>query len=473
MKKYLLGGICLLWMAIVLMFPACSSDEIVEPEPDPGPEIPAGTVPIPASTQRSGDAEAGRWYWLNGDYVDSGVPFDLFTATSASGENLLGRSGDNVDVPYNFTAVDAANGVRVVVANCLQCHAQQLNGELIVGLGNSMTDFTTDQSSTISLADAALQLLYGSNSPEWAAYSPFRESIIASAAEIVTEVKGVNPAGKLAVVLTAHRNQNDLTWIDDPVYPIPPEVIPEDVPPLWLIKKKHALYYNASGKGDFARLIMASSALTMEDSLKAREVDQRFVDVVAYLKTLEAPVYPEATDAAKVDRGKSLFESNCARCHGTYGAAETYPNLLVTLDEIQTDSLLVFGNFAFGDFQDWYTNSWFAQEPNAAQFTPELGYIAPPLDGIWATAPYLHNGSVPTLEDLLNSPERPTFWRRSFSSFALDYEKMGWQYTRESAGGNVEIYDTTLPGYGNGGHTYGDSYTDEQRSDLIEYLKTL
>lgn len=473
MKRIIPFFVIVFLATIVLTFPACS-DEDMTPDPmEPTPTLPTGTTPILASTQRTGNAEDGKWYWFNGDYVDSGIPYQLYLTTAGTGDNLLNRIGDNADVAYGFTAVDAANGVRVVSANCLQCHAQTLNGELVVGLGNTVADFTSDQSVSIPLADAGMQLFYGMNSPEWDAYAPFRQAVLATGPEIVTEVKGVNAAGKLAVVLAAHRKQDDLTWVDDPVYPIPAEVIPEDVPPLWLLKKKNALYYNASGKGDFARLIMASSILTMEDSLKAREVEQAFVDVVAYLKTLEAPVYPENIDASKADKGQSLFESNCARCHGTYGAEETYPNLLVDLDEIKTDSLLVFGNFAFGDYQDWYVDSWFSKTPNAANFTPERGYIAPPLDGIWATAPYLHNGSVPTLADLLNSPERPEFWSRTFNTSDIDYDKVGWQYTRETQGGSTSIYDTTLPGYSNSGHTYGDAFTDEQRSNLIEYLKTL
>lgn len=469
MKK--ISVLFLLLLSGLMILVACKDDPEVPVIPEP--EAPSGTTPIPASAQRTGDAAQGREYLLNGDYVDSGIPYDLFLQTVGSGDNLLGREGDNAAIPYNFTAVDAPNGVRVVAANCLQCHAQEINGELVVGLGNNFSDFTQNQAAVVTLVDLAITLRYGANSPEWDAYVPFRRAALATGPEIQTAVRGTNSAGKVAVVLTAHRNPVDLTWSDDPVYPIPPEVVPEDVPPWWHTKKKNALYYNASGKGDFARLIMATSSLTMQDSTKAREVDENFDDVLAFLKTLEPPAYPEAIDGTLLEEGANIFMDKCASCHGTYGDQSTYPNLLVSLDRVKTDSLLIYSNFASGGFENWYTSSWFSKAPNAASFTPERGYIAPPLDGIWATAPYLHNGSIPTLEDLLNSSQRPVYWKRSFNSSDLDYEKVGWNYTVESNGGDTEIYDTTLPGYTNTGHSFGDGLSTDERASLIEYLKTL
>lgn len=61
--------------------------------------------------------------------------------------------------------------------------------------------------------------------------------------------------------------------------------MPTDVPAWWLLKKKNALYYNALGRGDFARLSAASGMLTMTDSTEARRVDARMVDVIAWIRT--------------------------------------------------------------------------------------------------------------------------------------------------------------------------------------------
>src|SRR5262249_34669144 len=111
------------------------------------------------------------------------------------------------------------------------------------------------------------------------------------------------------------------------------------------------------------------------------------------------------------------------------------------------------------------------------------GYQAPPLDGIWATAPYLHNGSVPTVYHLLNSKTRPRIFTRSYRTGKEEYdpEKLGWKIKVLDAVANPKlpdferrkIYDTTLPGRGNGGHTFGDDLTEAERMAVIEYLKTL
>ena len=127
-----------------------------------------------------------------------------------------------------------------------------------------------------------------------------------------------------------------------------------------------------------------------------------------------------------------------------------------------------------GDFfKDWFNTGWFSNGSNGLEVIAEGGYIAPPLDGIWATAPYFHNGSVPTINDVLNSSQRPGFWRRSFRSDDYDTEKVGWNYTLETTQQDQNTYNTKLKGYGNGGHTFGDDLSESEREAVIEYLKTL
>jgi hypothetical protein len=86
---------------------------------------------------------------------------------------------------------------------------------------------------------------------------------------------------------------------------------------------------------------------------------------------------------------------------------------------------------------------------------------------------YLHNGSVPTLEDLLNSSQRPKIWKRTFSFNDYDNKKVGWNYVTLISKTDTKTYDTSIKGYGNQGHIYGDKLTVSERASLIEYLKTL
>jgi hypothetical protein len=136
----------------------------------------------------------------------------------------------------------------------------------------------------------------------------------------------------------------------------------------------------------------------------------------------------------------------------------------------------------------FYNQSWFAHEKSgwlSDEFPvmKTVGYQAPPLDGIWATAPYLHNGSVPTVYHLLNSKSRPRIFTRSFRTGVDDYDpiKLGWKVSTFDVSNGPDlipferrrIYDTTRPGQGNGGHTFGDDLSEEERIAVIEYLKTL
>jgi hypothetical protein len=111
------------------------------------------------------------------------------------------------------------------------------------------------------------------------------------------------------------------------------------------------------------------------------------------------------------------------------------------------------------------------------------GYVPEPLDGIWCRGPYLHNGSVPTLADLLNpAEERPvTFYVGSGTDY--DLERLGLAYEEERladgrrAGRRASpqqfLFDTSLPGNGNQGHNYGARLASDERRAVLEYLKQL
>jgi hypothetical protein len=288
-----------------------------------------------------------------------------------------------------------------------------------------------------------------------------------------SEVRGVNVADRLAALLVAHRDPVTLEWRDTPVLDIPKEVIPTDVPAWWLLKKKNAMFYNGFGRGDFAQFMMLSNILTTTDTAEARSVSGHFGDVLAYIKTIEPPKYPKPIDHTLAKEGEQVFINYCSHCHGTYGKAETYPNLLIPMSIIQTDSMLVTANHQNPQFREWFNNSWFAKGNTPARLVPSNGYVAPPLDGIWITAPYLHNGSVPTIEALLNSKTRPAYWERDFDKPVYDYTRLGWVYEEKSKPTPKKTYNTTLPGYGNQGHTFGDFITGRERKAVIEYLKTL
>jgi hypothetical protein len=431
-------------------------------------------VAIPPSKQRAGDAKAGYVYLTTGDYLRSGIPLSFFKMVFGSSTiNYLNRDGFNKNIPYDYTVVNAPNGEPVVAPNCMQCHAQVFEGKLIIGLGNSTVDFTKGEVLDPKNAAAAEKLLKNLDPKKYDAAEPFLRVVKAIGGQLYTKVRGVNTADRLAALLASHRDPKTFRWSDQPMLKVSDEVIPTDVPAWWMLKYKNAMFYNGFGRGDFGRFLMASNLLTVNDTSESREVDAHFNDVLAYINSIQPPAFPKPLSKKLVKKGGILFVEHCSRCHGSYGADGKYPNLLIPESVIETDSLLYKSNYQSYQFVEWFNDSWFAQGDHPARLEPFNGYIAPPLDGIWVTAPYLHNGSVPDLESLLNSKERPDYWSRNFDSPEYDYDKLGWKYSVKDSAKGTTTYNTHLPGYGNYGHTYGDNLTSRERKAIIEYLKTL
>jgi mono/diheme cytochrome c family protein len=428
---------------------------------------------IPASAQRSGDAEKGYDYLVTGDYLKSGIPYNLFLmGFGKDKKNYLNRGNFNKDISHEYTAINAPNGELVVAPNCLQCHSQVFEGQLFVGMGNTFMDFTENRSIQKTAGNLYNMLsLFGGKKFE--ASKNFLQATKTIAPGLFTEVRGVNSAGKLAALLVAHRDPVTLKWSDKPLMNIPKEVVPTDVPAWWILKKKNAMFYNGFGRGDFSKFLMASNLLTVSDTAEATEVYSHFNDVLTYINSIEAPKYPKQINDELAAQGQKLFNDNCSNCHGTYGETETYPNLLIPASIISTDSALYKSNYSNPQFVEWFNKSWFTSGANPAKLVPYNGYIAPPLDGIWVTAPYLHNGSVPTLEGVLNSKLRPTYWSRNFDNPEYDYASPGWKYETHKDANRKNVYNTTLAGYGNYGHYFGDKLSAAERTAVIEYLKTL
>jgi len=431
-------------------------------------------VPIPPSVQRTGgDAQKGYEYLTTGDYVKGGIPYNVFImGMGKEKRNYLNRTGKNEKLSHEYTAITAPNGEILVAPNCLQCHAQVFDDELYIGLGNTFMDFSDNKKLNVRNLQRVETLLKLTGKQKYEAAKHFITVAKTIGPYLNTEVQGVNSADRLAAVLAAHRDPVTFQWNDTALLEIPEQNIPTDVPPWWLLRKKNAMFYNGFGRGDFGRFLMASNLLTVNDTSESREVDSHMPDVLAYIYSLRPPKYPHAIDDSLALQGATIFAEHCSKCHGTYGNEETYPNLLIPAAIIQTDSFLYKSNYSNPQFVEWFNRSWFIQGDHPARLVPFEGYIAPPLDGIWITAPYLHNGSVPTLEGVLNSAARPAYWSRDFNKPEYDYEAVGWKYkTHDQPGKNV--YNTTIPGYGNYGHTFGDKLTAEERKALIEYLKTL
>ncbi len=432
-------------------------------------------VYIPPSPQRlGGDPAKGFDYLTTGDYVKGGIPYNIFLmGMGRDKNNYLNRQGKNEKLSYEYTAVTAPNGEVLVAPNCLQCHAQVFDGQLYIGMGNSMIDFTQNEKLNVANLKRVESWLKLTAPRKYEAAKSFIDIGKTIAPYLSTEVRGVNAADRLAAILAAHRDPVTFQWNAQAQLDIPETVIPTDVPAWWLLKKKNAMFYNGFGRGDFGRFLMASNLLTVNDTAESKEVDTHMPDMLAFIYSIQPPKYPGAIDSIASKEGEIVYTQHCAKCHGNYGEKNDYPNLLIPEAVIQTDSLLYTSNYSNPQFIQWFNKSWFTTGDHPARLEPYAGYVAPPLDGIWATAPYLHNGSVPTLEAVLNSGLRPRYWSRDFNKPVYNYDNPGWQFTQHEKPKGRNVYNTDLPGYGNGGHYFGDKLNDQERKALIEYLKTL
>lgn len=436
---------------------------------------PVRAMPDPTQIERgrrileSGSYLAPAWgesAWKN--LVESSKPVPRDVNSDAGGtidaeRDALIRYGlhpapfPNDGLPMGLRRAWSKDGRRAgLQVDCLICHGGSIGGRSYVGLGNSTLDFQ--------------QFLNGMTRADGR-----RPPILTFN---LNSARGTVNAGQLSIVLFSLRNP-DLTFRQFPLT-LGANLPEQDVPAWWTLGKKSTLYLDARTDGQSARSIMQFYLGEFsEDQFAALE--PAFADLLAYVKSLKPPKYPFPIDSAKALAGKTVFEKNCAECHGTYGPGGDYPDQLVPLDVIGTDRARADGVSAKSI--DHYNSTWFGRV-HPVDKELESGYKAPPLDGIWATAPYLHNGSVPTLHALLKSSERPgLFLRQPSTDFAhYDQRHVGWNVRRLDADNprpsgdpfqSRSVFDTSRYGLGNKGHTFGDRLSDEDRMAVIEYLKTL
>jgi mono/diheme cytochrome c family protein len=209
-------------------------------------------------------------------------------------------------------------------------------------------------------------------------------------------------------------------------------------------------------------------------------VDFDTIDRVAnWLLTLRPPPSPYRPDPAAVDRGRAIFLKQCRGCHG-FRDAHDYSFTGEAIGQVEPNSDLGVDPHRLDSYterlRDYQLANFFKGTPHQFKyFVKTDGYANLPLDGLWLRAPYLHNGSVPTLADLLKAPnQRPVAFIRS--SDQLDAANGGFQAPtcdRQQPQPTKDFcFDTRLPGNSNTGHVYGTDLAAADKADLLAYLLT-
>ncbi len=322
-------------------------------------------------------------------------------------------------------------------------------------------------------------------------------------------------------------NQMLVIFMGNPDSTAVPASAPVSFPFLWDIAQHEAVQWNGSapnlgveGPGSVLRNIGEVLGVFGEiydlgtpDYYETSAVVPNLRAIESWITVLRAPRYPFPIDAAAAARGKAVYaEAACSKCHAVIDQPRyPLPVAMTPVDEVQTDSRMldqfnlrrgntrmlrgravgiarnpfqrfkeidaakdVAGHLSAGGFA-------FVERPGAMDKlsgylkllrtdAPDfVSYKARPLDGIWATAPFLHNGSVPSLQQLLEAPEaRAT----SFCVGDRQFDPVNVGY-RTTCGEGTSQFDATKYGNGNIGHAYGTTLPVQKKKDLLEYLKTL
>lgn len=345
------------------------------------------------------------------------------------------------------------------VMNCLACHQGKVAGQAIWGVPNSHFAF---QTLTADVSKAQRVIEGKKPSASASAFVPLGLS------------NGTTNAQVFSVVLTAMRDK-DLNLVKQPL-------IPKfrnhdlDAPPFWNVKRKKNLYVDGFVPKTH-RVIMQFALLPTNDAESFKQREEGFRDILAWIESLEAPKYPWPIDEKLAGEGRVAFERVCADCHGTYGENGAYPEKVIPIDVLGTDSTRLTGMPA--EHRRFYRESWFGEYGKLPVVEQPEGYVAPPLDGVWASAPYFHNGSVPTLWHVMHPAERPAIWLRTEDGY--DRERVGLEVTAfdklpETAKDSEtkrRYYDTKPVGKSAAGHDFPDQLDEAEKRAVLEYLKTL
>jgi hypothetical protein len=221
--------------------------------------------------------------------------------------------------------------------------------------------------------------------------------------------------------------------------------------------------WNGSGSEADANLLAAAFLLNFDPRVFHQANYER---MTRFLATLAPPPFPGRVDASLAAQGRELFDRHCADCHDPRGRRIGH---VTPIAEVGTSAHYV---------QTWRTDvvQWLRELRRGPFAFSDLvyatGFVNLPLTGLWLRGPYLHNGSVPTVRDLLLPPEqRPQHFWRGYD--VVDAERLGFLADGAAAQAAGFRQNNQLPGNEPEGHRYGTELPETDRRALLEYLKTL
>lgn len=357
--------------------------------------------------------------------------------------------------------------------NCLACHQGTVAGEFVPGAANTQLALQT--------------LVEDIRATKLRLRKPLSGLDISSSFFPLGTTVGTTNAVMFGVALMHYRDKH-LNVLSGK---LPPKMThhDHDAPAWWNTALKERLYCdNFAPRGHRALMQFVASKENGPEKFRAWEDDFRHIQ--AYIESLEPPKYPREIDQQLAGQGTGVFNENCASCHGTYDPQESvrdqYPERIVDWAVVKTDPVRL--RSLTIEHRAGYGRNWINEYGKAGKVIADpQGYLAPPLAGVWASAPYFHNGSVPTLWHVLHPEERPKVWVRKCRSSLqeavtdYDFERVGLaveeleQLPSEQLPTSQRRYyfDTRKFGKSATGHDFPQELSSSQRKAVLEYLKTL
>ena len=252
---------------------------------------------------------------------------------------------------------------------------------------------------------------------------------------------------------------------------------PSDFPSVWLQRPRKEAQMQLHWDGNNVKVEERNLSAAFGAGTTPPTIDHAALDRIEdWLLDLAPPAYPFAVDEAKARRGGQLYAEYCSGCHGATGRDFSGDRVgrVTALEQIDTDrGRLDSYTYELAVNQGQLYTGY--EEHRFQHFRKTFGYANMPLDGIWLRAPYLHNGSVPTLRDLLEpASRRPKAFYRGYDVY--DQKRAGFVSDVAAQGQRTHfLFDTTVPGNSNRGHegrAYGTALSPADKDALVEHLKT-
>lgn len=436
--------------------------------------------------------------------------------THEYGPNVIANMGSLEKFPMGVASFDEdAQGA--ITFGCAACHSNNLFGVKILGMTNRFpraNEFFIMGKKLLKNSNTALfKLLIGPNDEDVQHYKNAKQAIN------YVQLKKPQTLGldtSLAQVGLSLATRNHDAYATKPRRPLahnnPLKHQPADSKPAvwWNLKYKTKWLSDASiesGNPIFTNFLWNEigrgvDLKELENWLKKNK--HKVEQLTSYVFYNQAPAYndffPGEIEIQSAKRGEKLYLNNCKSCHGIYEKGWSDVNQLTYEEQIKTTKVWYHKQTRIVDVETdpyrYQGMNYFAENLNQLQIsknmgtlvTPKKGYVPPPLVGIWARWPYMHNNSIPTLYDVLTTAnKRPkTYIATPSEDKELDFDKQRNGYPKPEyiktpyREDKKYFFDTRIKGLSNQGHTkmllneFGqDKFSHQDKLDLISFLKTL